>query len=88
MKRMILGTVAALLVSAPVWACPEFPRHPNMHKAAQDLCAAHQAVNQAIEANKAELGGHAAEAQKLLNQAMQELKQAAEFANKRGPVKK
>lgn len=87
MKGFILGSVAALLLSSPVWACPEFPKHPNMHKAAQDLCAAHKAVNEAIEANKGELGGHAIQAQKLLNQAMGQLEEAAAFANKRGPAK-
>jgi len=83
MKAIVTGFAAALLLSSSVWACPEFPRHPNMHKAAADLCAAHQAINAAIEANKAELGGHAMEAQKLLNQAMGQLEQAAKFANEK-----
>jgi len=81
MKRVIISTISALLLSTPVWACPEFPRHPNMHKAAADLCAAHRAINEAIEANKAELGGHAVQAQKLLSEAMGQLEQAAAFAN-------
>ena len=83
MKTLILGTVAAVLLSTPVWAakCPEFPRHANMHKAAADLCAAEAAVTAAVEANKAELGGHAMKAQEHLKQAMHELEEAAAFAN-------
>ena len=81
MKGIVTGFVAAVLLSSPLWACPEFPRHANLHKAAQDLCAAHKAVHDAIEANKAELGGHGEQAQKLLNEAMGQLEQAAAFAN-------
>ena len=81
MKNVILGAAAAMFLSAPVLACPEFPHHANMHKAAADLCAAHKAMQEAIEANKKELGGHGEAAQKAMHEAMQQLEQAAKFAN-------
>lgn len=79
MKKLML--VAAMLIGTPVLACPEFPRHPNMHKAAADLCAAQKAMHEAIEANKKELGGHAVAAEKAMHEAMEEIEQAAKYAN-------
>ena len=85
-KSFLFGSVAAvaLLLSSPARAgCPEFPKHANMHKAAADLCAAHAAVVAAVEANQADLGGHAAESLKHMQQAMVELEKAAKFANEK-----
>jgi hypothetical protein len=81
MKRMIVGAAAAMLMSAPVLACPEFPHHPNMHNAAADLCKAQKAMHEAIEANKKELGGHGEAAEKAMHEAMEQIEQAAKFAN-------
>ena len=81
MKRMILGAAAAMFISVPVLACPEFPHHPNMHKAAADLCAAHKAMHEAIEANRKDLGGHGEAAEKAMHAAMEQIEQAAKFAN-------
>jgi hypothetical protein len=58
-------------------------RHPNL-AAAQRLCAqAFQRIQDAQRANEFDLGGHAQKAKELLDQANNELKQAAETANKR-----
>ena len=81
MKRILMGVAAAMLASAPVLACPEFPHHPNMAKAASDLCAAHKAMHEAIEANKKDLGGHGEMAEKAMHNAMEQLEAAAKFAN-------
>ena len=57
-------------------------RHPNL-AAAQRLCAqAYQRVSDAQVANEWDMQGHAAKAKQLLDQANNELKQAAEAANK------
>jgi len=56
--------------------------HPNL-AAAQRLCdQAFQKITMAQQANEFELGGHAAKAKELLDQASRELKQAAADANK------
>ncbi|HUJ25063.1 MAG TPA: hypothetical protein VLW85_03530 [Myxococcales bacterium] len=79
MTKLML--VAALLIGTPVFACPQFPHHPNMEKAAQDLCAAHKAMHEAIEANRKDLGGHGEQAEKAMHAAMEQIEQAAKFAN-------
>ncbi|HLW52835.1 MAG TPA: hypothetical protein VKW06_08320 [Candidatus Angelobacter sp.] len=57
-------------------------RHPNL-AAAQRLCSqAFQKVSAAQQANEWDMEGHAAKAKELLDQANNELKQAAEAANK------
>ena len=81
MKRILVGAAAAMLMSAPVLACPQFPHHANMDKAAQDLCAAHKSMHEAIEANRAQLGGHGEKAEAAMKQAMEQIELAAKFAN-------
>lgn len=57
-------------------------RHPNL-AAAQSLCVqAYEKIEAARKANDFDMQGHAQKAQELLQQASQELKQAAEAANK------
>ena len=57
-------------------------RHPNL-AAAQRLCdQAFVRVTEAQKANEYDLGGHAAKAKELLDQASRELKLAAEAANR------
>lgn len=91
MKRNLfvrLVLVFALLVSGLAFAqkkpaqnvSPK--RHPNL-AAAQHLTAqAFQKVTAAQQANEWDMDGHAAKAKDLLDQANNELKQAAEAANK------
>src|ERR1700682_6157503 len=75
MNRIILGILAAALIAGPALAKG---KHPN-------IGAAHQLVKQAIQrltaaqrANEYELGGHAAKAKELLEQAEKEIAQAWE----------
>jgi hypothetical protein len=57
-------------------------RHPNL-AAAQRLCdQAFERISAAQQANEWDLGGHAAKAKELLDQASRELKEAAIAANK------
>jgi F0F1-type ATP synthase membrane subunit b/b' len=83
-----LALVCALLLSGLVFAqkkpaqnvSPK--KHPNI-AAAQHLCAqAYQKVVAAQQANEWDMDGHAQRAKELLDQANNELKQAAEAANK------
>lgn len=52
-------------------------RHPNIAKAQFLINLAYEKVSEAQKANEFDLGGHAAKAKELLQQASEELKQAA-----------
>jgi hypothetical protein len=56
-------------------------RHPNLAAAQRLTDQAFQRITQAQQANEFDLAGHAAKAKELLDQANQELKQAAEVSN-------
>jgi F0F1-type ATP synthase membrane subunit b/b' len=79
----------ALLLGSLVYAQMKPPaenisskRHPNL-AAAQRLCdQAFEKIQAAQGANEWDLGGHAAKAKELLDQASRELKEAARTANK------
>jgi hypothetical protein len=55
--------------------------HPNLAAAQRLSALAYKKIVAAQEANEWDLGGHAQKAKELLDQANQELKQAAETAN-------
>src|SRR5438067_104145 len=89
MRRLMLTSVvgSALLIGGVALA--QRPkenvspgRHPNI-AAAQDLCRrAWQRIVAAQEANERDMGGHAQKAKELLDQVNNELKLAAEAANR------
>ncbi len=54
-------------------------RHPNLAAAQHHIGEAFAKVQEAQQANKDELGGHAEKALELLSQADHELKEAAEY---------
>jgi F0F1-type ATP synthase membrane subunit b/b' len=89
-NKMVLGTMLSLglLLGSLVYAQKPpveniSPKtHPNL-AAAQRLCdQAFQKITAAQQANEYDLGGHAAKAKELLDQASRELKQAAATANR------
>lgn len=86
-KLISAALSAGLLVGgAALWAQPKDNvskgLHPNL-AAAQRLCTqAFERITQAQDANEFDLGGHAAKAKQLLEQANAELKQAAQQANR------
>src|SRR5215471_16750299 len=57
-------------------------RHPNLAAAQRLTAQAFKRVTDAQQANEWDMDGHAAKAKDLLDQANNELKQAAEAANK------
>jgi F0F1-type ATP synthase membrane subunit b/b' len=77
----------ALLCSGMVFAQKKPPRdishkrHPNLAAAQRLSAQAYQKVVAAQDAHEFDLDGHAQKAKDLLDQANQELKQAAEAAN-------
>ena len=88
MRKTLLFFMAFLLLCTGMVFAQKKPaqnvspkRHPNL-AAAQKLSAqAYQKVVAAQQANEWDLGGHAQKAKELLDQANQELKQAAEVSN-------
>jgi F0F1-type ATP synthase membrane subunit b/b' len=84
--RLVL--VFALLVSGLAFAQKKpaqnvsGKRHPNLAAAQRLTAQAFQKVTAAQQANEWDMEGHAAKAKDLLDQANNELKQAAEAANK------
>jgi hypothetical protein len=59
-------------------------RHGNLRNAQEQISAAWQSVSAAQAANGSRLGGHAARAKELLNEANEELRLAADVANAHG----
>jgi hypothetical protein len=72
---------AALLTSTATFAGPE-AGHPNIIAARDATTDAIAKLKAAQAANEYDLGGHAAKAEKLLREAEQEMKKAAEAANR------
>jgi hypothetical protein len=85
--RIILG-LAGILLAGSVYAQrpPENvspKRHPNIAAAQRFVEQAFNKITAAQQANEFDMGGHAAKAKQLLDEASAELKLAAEAANRR-----
>lgn len=87
MKRIALVAMIAGLAAIATAAAQQpvrdvsAKRHPNLAAAQRLVDQAYQRVADAQRANEFDLGGHAARAKELLDQANAELKQAAEVSN-------
>jgi hypothetical protein len=88
MKRLITAAVVtAFIATGVVYAQKPKPtvnpaKHPNLAAAQTALEKAFQKITDAQQANEFDLGGHAAKAKDLIDQANKELKQAAAAAGK------
>jgi hypothetical protein len=87
-KRVFIPIIASLLLIGGI-AIAEQPaqnvskgKHPNLAAAQRLTNQAFQKITAAQEANEWDMQGHAAKAKTLLDQANNELKQAAQSANK------
>ena len=81
-KTLTLVALGASLAAAgTAFAGPE-SGHPNIIAARQDAQSAIEKMKAAQAANEYDMGGHAAKAEKLLHEAEQEMKKAAEAANR------
>ncbi len=88
MKKFMAGMATALLLSGVVAFADRPPahnvsasRHPNLAAAQRLVDQAFAKIEAAQRANEFDLGGHAAKAKDLLQQANSELKEAALTAN-------
>lgn len=88
MRKTLLSVVTFMLLCTGMVFAQKKPaqnvspkRHPNLAAAQRLSAQAYQKVIAAQQANEWDLGGHAQKAKELLDQANQELKQAAETSN-------
>jgi hypothetical protein len=77
-----LVLAASAVVAAPPADNVSGKRHPNLAAAQRLSTKAYEKVVAAQQANEWDMAGHAQKAKDLLDQANQELKAAAEAANK------
>ena len=78
----VLATGSVALAKAPRPATNvSAVKHPNLAAAQRYVAAAFAKITAAQKANEYDLGGHAAKAKELLDQANAELKLAAETSN-------
>ena len=68
-----------VLAQAPTLSI-DHNKHPNLAEAQHHIQQAYQKIDEAQQANKEQLGGHADKAKQLLGEADRELKAAAEYA--------
>ena len=87
-KRIVMTALAGCLMfgGAAIAQKPKTnvsaSRHPNLAAAQQLSAQAYQKIIAAQQANEWDMQGHAQKAKELLDQANNELKQAAQAANK------
>lgn len=88
-SRIVGALVVSVLMTGTMLAQRQPPenvsakRHPNLAAAQRLVDQAFAKVSAAQDANEFDLGGHAAKAKQLLDQANKELKAAAQTANQR-----
>jgi hypothetical protein len=75
-----IGLIATTAIAQPSQDISK-KRHPNLNAAQRFTDQAYKKIVEAQQANEFDLGGHAQKAKDLLDQANQELKQAAEVSN-------
>jgi F0F1-type ATP synthase membrane subunit b/b' len=85
--KLTLSSAALLLVATAAFAAPPVQdvspkRHPNLAAAQRLARDAWEKITAAQRANEWDMDGHAAKAKELLDQVNNELKLAAESANK------
>lgn len=89
MNRAVVFALTGALAYATVVFAQRPPenvsprRHPNIAAAQRLIDQAFNKITAAQDANEFDLGGHAAKAKELLDQANKELKLAAETTNRR-----
>lgn len=87
MIKLTLSSAALLLIASAAFAAPPAEdvsarRHPNLAAAQRLSHQAWERITAAQAANEWDMDGHAAKAKELLDQVNNELKMAAEAANR------
>jgi hypothetical protein len=81
-RKIALGSIFGLAMFGAGFTVAQGPRHPNL-RAAQDLInQAFDRITAAQQANEWDMDGHAAKAKALLVDAKEQIRLAAEAANR------
>jgi len=82
MKSRLSGLIIVAAMLGLLVSCMSMPteRHPNLVAAQEDVQRAITKISEAQKANDFDLGGHAAKARELLNQAMAQIRLAERSA--------
>jgi hypothetical protein len=80
MRKAAVAVIMSVVLASSAFAVHAV-RHPNLARAHRELKTAIASISAAQRANEYQLGGHAARAKELLEQAEAELRQAVEEAN-------
>ncbi len=81
-KTMSLAALIAALAAATAAVAGPQAGHPNIIAARESAQAAIEKLKAAQAANEYDMGGHAAKAEKLLREAEEQMRLAAEAANR------
>lgn len=80
MKKIVISLLLAGVVVSSV-ALADLNKHPHLKQARNQIDNAKKSLQQANDHEKSEFGGHREKAIELLNQAQQEIDQAATWAD-------
>jgi hypothetical protein len=81
MNKVSIATVLACLAISGTALAVDWSHHPNLRDAKQAIADAKRHLKEANDHEKSEFGGHRANAEKLLDQADQEINAAADWAD-------
>lgn len=82
-SKFVLGSVLCVASFAGGVLVAQGPRHPNLLAAQRLINQAFDRITDAQQANEWDMEGHAARAKDLLGQAKEQIRLAAEAANRR-----
>ena len=80
-RNLAVGLAATVILAGCMSNQVSYRRHPNLAQAQEFIQDAIDKISAAQAANEYDMGGHAAKAKSLLNQAYDEVKLAALAAN-------
>lgn len=81
-SKFVLGSVLCVASFLSGVLVAQGPRHPNLMEAQRLINQAFERLVAAQQANEWDMGGHAARAKDLLDQAKREIRLSAEAANR------
>jgi hypothetical protein len=81
MKKVTLAVVLAYVAISSTALAIDWSKHPNLRDAKGSIADAKRHLKEANDHEKSEFGGHRGNAEKLLDQADQEINQAADWAD-------
>jgi hypothetical protein len=81
-SKFVMGSILCLVSFAGGVLVAQGPRHPNLMDAQRLINQAYDRIVAAQRANEWDMGGHAARARDLLEQAKQEIRLATGAANR------